>query len=100
MELYQAPEMYERVIHYDTEKEVQVRLVVSEFRGTEYLHLRKYYLDFTEEWKPSNEGVSMPLSFENSKELFAGLVEILSLAESKGILKEYFSDILDDMYQK
>lgn len=100
MELYQAPEMYERVIHYDTEKEIQVRLVVSEFRGTEYLHLRKYYLDFTEEWKPSNEGVSMPLSFENSKELFAGLVEILSLAESKGILKEYFSDILDDMYQK
>ena len=100
MELYQAPEMYERVIHYDNEKEIQVRLVVSEFRGTEYLHLRKYYLDFTEEWKPSNEGVSMPLSFENSKELFAGLVEILSLAESKGILKEYFSDILDDMYQK
>jgi len=100
MELYQAPEMYERVVHYDTEKEIQVRLVVSEFRGTEYLHLRKYYLDFTEEWKPSNEGVAMPLSFENSKELFAGLVEILSLAESKGILEEYFSDILDDMYQK
>lgn len=100
MELYQAPEMYERVVHYDTEKQIQVRLVVSEFRGTEYLHLRKYYLDFTEEWKPSNEGVAMPLSFENSKELFAGLVEILSLAESKGILEEYFSDILDDMYQK
>jgi len=100
MELYQAPEMYERVVHYDTEKEIQVRLVVSEFRGTEYLHLRKYYLDFTEEWKPSNEGVAMPLSFENSKELFAGLIEILSLAESKGILEEYFSDILDDMYQK
>jgi len=100
MELYQAPETYERVIHYDTEKQIQVRLVVSEFRGTEYLHLRKYYLDFTEEWKPSNEGVSMPLSFENSKELFSGLVEILSLAESKNILEEYFSDILDDMYQK
>ena len=100
MELYQAPETYERVIHYDTEKQIQVRLVVSEFRGTEYLHLRKYYLDFTEEWKPSNEGVFMPLSFENSKELFSGLVEILSLAESKNILEEYFSDILDDMYQK
>lgn len=100
MELYQAPETYERVIHYDEAKEVQVRLVVSEFRGIEYLHLRKYYLDFTEEWKPSNEGISMALSFENSKELFAGLVEILSLAESKGILEEYFSDILDDMYQK
>jgi len=100
MDLYQAPELYERTIHYDTDKEIQIRLTVSTFRGVEYLSLRKYYLDFTEEWKPSNEGVAMPLSFENSKELFAGLVEILSLAESKGILKEYFSDILDDMYQK
>ncbi len=26
MELYNAPEVYERIVHYDTEKEVQVRL--------------------------------------------------------------------------
>ena len=48
LQLHEAPETYERVIHYDEEKEVQVRLIVSSFRGIEYLHLRKYYLDFNE----------------------------------------------------
>jgi hypothetical protein len=98
MELYQASEIYERVIHYDEAKEIQVRLTINTFRGVEYLHLRKYYLDFTEEWKPSPEGIAMPLDFNNSRELFAGLIEILSLAESKAILEEHFKDILDDLY--
>ena len=61
MELYQAPEIYEKLIHYDEDKHIQVRLSIKEFRGIEYLHLRKYYQDFNEEWKPSNEGISMPL---------------------------------------
>jgi hypothetical protein len=100
MELYQAPEMYERVIHYDEEKEVQVRLIVSSFRGIEYLHLRKYYLDFNEEWKPTPEGVAMPLDFNNSRELFVGLTEILSLAESKEIIEEQFQDLIDNLYLK
>ena len=46
MELYQAPEIYEKVIHYDEAKEVQVRLSINAFRGIEYLHVRKYYMDF------------------------------------------------------
>ena len=100
MELHEAPEMYERVIHYDEEKEVQVRLIVSSFRGIEYLHLRKYYLDFNEEWKPTPEGVAMPLDFNNSRELFVGLTEILSLAESKEIIEEQFQDLIDNLYLK
>ena len=100
MELYNAPEVYERIVHYDTEKEVQIRLTINSFRGVEYLHLRKYYLDFTEEWKPSNEGIAMPLDFNNSRELFSGLVEILSLAESKDIIEEHFSDMIKDVYTK
>ena len=99
MELHEAPEAYSRVVHYDTEKEVQVRLTVNTFRGVEYLHLRKYYMDFDEEWKPTPEGVAMPLDFNNSRELFAGLVEILSLAESKSVIEEHFSDLLQDMYK-
>jgi len=98
MELYQAPEMYERVIHYDEEKQLQIRLTVSSFRGVEYLHLRKYYMDFNEEWKATPEGVAMQLDFNNSRELFAGLVEILSLAESKEILEEQFKEQLDNLY--
>ena len=100
LQLHEAPESYEKVIHYDEEKEVQVRLIVSSFRGIEYLHLRKYYLDFNEEWKPTPEGVAMPLDFNNSRELFVGLTEILSLAESKEIIEEQFQDLIDNLYLK
>lgn len=99
MELHEAPPLYERVIHYNEDKELQVRLTVSTFRGIEYLHLRKYYLDFNEEWKPSPEGVAMELDFDNSRELFAGLLEILSLAESKELIEEHFKDYIDEMYK-
>jgi len=99
MELYEAPSMYEKIVHYNEDKEIQVRLTVNTFRGIEYLHLRKYYLAFTEEWMPSPEGIAMELDFDNSRELFAGLVEILSLAESKEILEEHFKDFLDQIYK-
>ena len=100
MELHTAPPMYEKLIHYDEAKEIQIRLVVNSFYDKEYLHLRKYYLDFTEEWKPSNEGIAILLDINNSRELFTGLVEILSQAEAKDILEEHFKDLLDKMYAK
>ena len=99
MELHEAPEVYERVIHYDSEKGHQVRLTISTFRGVEYLGLRKYYLDFEEEWKPSKEGISMAIDFSNTRELFIGLTEILSLAESKEVIEEHFADLIKDIYK-
>ena len=99
MELHESPEIYEKVIHYDEAKELQIRLTVSSFRGIEYLHLRKYYLDFDEEWKPSPEGVAMQLDFNNSRELFSGLIEILSLAESREIIEEHFLDLIEGLYR-
>ena len=99
MELHTAPEAYSRIIHYDPLKETQVRLTINTFRGVEYLHLRKYYMDFDEEWKPTQEGIAMPIDFENSRELFSGLVEILSLAESKAIIEEHFSDLIQGRYK-
>ena len=93
-----APSIYERVIN-ETDTQ-QIRLVINTFRGVEYLSLRKYYLDFDEEWKPSKEGISMPLDFDNSRNLFEVLVEILSLAESKDIIEEHFSDLIKDLYIK
>ncbi len=91
-----TPSIYERVIHEGTTE--QVRLVINTFRGVEYLSLRKYYLDFDEEWLPSKEGITIPVDIENVQELFRGLVEILSLAESKSILEEEFKEILDEIY--
>jgi|TARA_Y100000389_G_C17373430_1_gene470302 hypothetical protein len=100
MELYASPEVYEKVVHYDEDKEVQIRLTVSAFRGIEYLHLRKYYLSFEEEWCPTPDGIAFPIDFSNTRELFCGLVEILSLAESKEIIEEHFSDLIQDIYTK
>lgn len=91
--------LYERIIHEESEKQYQVRLTINEFRGIEYLHIRRYYMDFFGEWKPSNEGIAIELGIENSKELFQGLVEILSLAEAKHILEEHFSETLKYLYQ-
>jgi hypothetical protein len=90
-------EIYSRIIH-ETE-DYQVRLTINRFRGTEYLHVRKYFLDFSEEWMPSKDGVAMPLDLSNSKELFIGLVEILSLAESKDVILSNFKELLQDIYQ-
>ena len=91
-----APSIYERVINEKDNQ--QIRLVINTFRGIEYLSLRKYYLDFNEEWLPSKEGITMPVDLENVQELFTGLVEILSLAESKSILESEFKEILDEIY--
>ena len=95
IELHEAPALYEKLIHYNEDRHEKIYLTVNTFREVEYLSLRKYYQDFDEEWKPSKEGVTMPLDFTNSKELFAGLVEIISLAEAKGLLEEHLGEILN-----
>lgn len=85
--------MYERVIYED--ETFQWRVTVNEFRNVEYFHLRKYILDFDETWIPIKEGVSFPLDLNNVKELFIALLEILSMAESKQAIQEYFSDLIN-----
>ena len=99
IQLYEEPSVYEHTIHYDEEKQTQIRVTVNTFRGTEYISLRKYYQDFDEEWKPSKEGVTMPIDFTNSKNLFEALVEIISLAEAKDVLETHFKEVLDNIYR-
>ena len=91
-----APSIYEKVIQ-ETETE-QVRLVINTFRDIEYLSIRKYYLDFEEEWKPSKDGITMPIDFNNTRNLLAGMLEIVSLAESKDIIEQEFKTVLDQIY--
>lgn len=93
-------EVYSKVIHeYDNGME-QIRLCVSQFKDKEYLNIRKYYLDFNEEWKPTPTGISFPLTIEGTRELFVSASEIISLAESKDIIKEHFIEIINTIYQK
>ena len=99
MEVYDSPNIYERVVHYDPVKESQIRLTLNEFRGVEYMHLRKYYQDFDEQWKPTKDGIAMAIDLSNIKELFTGLVEVLSLAEGRDIILEHFSELMNTVYQ-
>ena len=99
IQIHEPAPLYEHIIHYDEEKQVQVRVSVNTFKGVEDLHLRKDYMDFFEEWKPTPEGIAMPIDFNNSRELFRALTEILSLAESREIIEENFQDLVDNLYK-
>ena len=99
IELHEAPPIYEKEIHYNEDRHEKIFLTVNTFTGIEYLSIRKYYQDFDEEWKPSREGITMAIDFNNSKSLFEGLVEIISLAEAKDVLETHFKDTLDEIYQ-
>lgn len=90
---------YSRLIRYDEAKDIQVRLAISNFRDVDYLSLRKYYRDYEGEWAPSKEGITIPLELDSSKELFVGLLEILSLSESRQAILETFKELLDGVYQ-
>ena len=91
-----APSIYEKIIQ-ETEFE-QVRLVINTFRDVEYLSIRKYYLDFEEEWKPSKDGITIPIDFSNTRNLLAGMLEIVSLAESKEMIESEFKELIDQIY--
>ena len=74
MKIYEAPEVYQKIISEKASGDEQVRLTINEFKGVEYIHLRKYYLDFDGDFKPTKDGVAMPLTFDYSRLLFEFLV--------------------------
>ena len=91
-------EVYSNVILSEPYR--QIRLTINEFNDIEYLHLREYYLSFEEEWLPTNKGISIPLEIDTSRKLFISMSEILSLAESRQVLEEFFGETIKDLYQK
>lgn len=87
--------LYEKIIHENEEKGFQLRLVINEFKGIEYLHIRKYFLSFDEGFQPTKEGISMPLSISNSYSLLCGLLEICSKLEDTEAISYHFSELLE-----
>lgn len=87
---------YSKVIFENMEKGLQLRLTVSDFRNVEYVHLRKYFLNYEGEWIPSKEGATMPYSISNSFALLDGLLEIVSNSEQKDVLITYLKDKLNE----
>lgn len=66
----------------------QIRLTVNEFRGIQYLHLRKYYLDFDEEWHPTPKGIAIPITISNIVNLFNALTKLLAQSDVLHIILE------------
>lgn len=82
-------EFYEKVIHQNDDKFFQIKLVVGEFRGKQYVHIRKHFLSYENEYIPSREGVSMEASIDNILSLLDGLAEIASKSEIAHILEKH-----------
>lgn len=84
--------LYEKIISENLEKGSQLRLVLNEFRGIQYLHLRKYFLSYDEGFVPTKEGASMPATIAGVYALLDGLIEICSKEESIDSITEHFQE--------
>ena len=91
-------EIYHKVLSEDEYR--QVRLCVSEYKDVEYLSLREYYQSFEGEWMPGKKGITIPLTIDLAMNLFTGVSEVLSLAESRQVIEDLFGDIIRDTYTK
>ena len=98
--LYNAPAVYEREIHYNKDNHEKTFVMVNTFRWEEYIHIRKYYKDFDEEWKPTKDGIEIKMDFDKTRGLFDAVVEILSISEVKDVLSTHFKENLDNIYKK
>ena len=87
-----ADELYEKLVYQNDDKFYQLRLVVNEFKGKQYIHIRKYFLTYEGEYQASKEGISMEASISNIFSLLDGLMEIVSKEESVSLIDEYFSN--------
>ena len=87
--------LYEKVIYNNEAKFYELRLTVSEFRGIQYVNVRKYFLSYEGEYIPSKEGVSMEASMTNVLNLLDGLMELCSIEESKDMINKHFGDRLN-----
>jgi hypothetical protein len=89
--------LFEKIIHENEAKAFQLRLVLNEFRGVEYLHLRKYFLSFEDGYVPTKEGASMEASIHNIYSLLDGLLELVASAEGIDGIEEHFSSKISDL---
>ena len=93
----ESPTLYEKTIYENETKAYQLRLVVNEFRGVQYIHLRKYFLSYEGEYLASKEGVSMEAGISNIYSLLDGLLEIVSHEEAIEAVSTYFSNKIIDL---
>lgn len=71
----------DEVIYENREKDLQIRLTVSEFRGNFYMGLRKWVIDIDDSWMPTKQGFTFPYNLTTTSAFFGALASILSKAE-------------------
>ena len=86
------PELYEKLVYDNQDKFYQLRLVVNEFRGKQYVHVRKYFQTYEGDYQASREGISMEASMGNILSLLDGLLEIVSKEEGIAAITEHFGN--------
>jgi len=91
----EEPELYEKLIYDNEDKYYQLRLVVNEFRGKQYVHIRKYFQTYEGDYQASREGISMEASISNILSLLDGLMEIVSKEEASQIVAKHFSEFIE-----
>jgi hypothetical protein len=89
--------LYEKLIYENEVKFYQLRLTVSEFRGIQYVNVRKYFLSYEGDYVPSKEGISMEASMTNVLNLLDGLMELCSKEESKDLITKHFGERISDL---
>lgn len=87
---------YNKLIEENMEKGFQVRLVINEFRDTQYIQLRKYFLTYEGDWQASREGISIPASLENIFAIIDGMLDICAKAEGEDIIKHYYNKVINN----
>lgn len=89
--------LYEKLIYNNEAKFYELRLTVSEFRGIQYVNVRKYFLSYEGDYVPSKEGISMEASMTNVLNLLDGLMELCSKEESKAMITKHFGERISDL---
>jgi Transcriptional Coactivator p15 (PC4) len=87
--------LYEKIISENEEKGTQLRLVVSEFREVQYVHLRKYFLSYEGDFVPTKEGASFPATIQSIYALLDGLIEICSKEENIDAITKHFAERIE-----
>lgn len=89
--------LYEKLIYDNQDKFYQLRLVANEFKGKQYIHVRKYFQTYEGEYQASREGISMEASITNILTLLDGLIDLVSKEEAISVINAYFKDKLSDL---
>lgn len=85
-------EFYQKLVYDNQDKFYQLRLVVNEFRGKQYVHIRKYFQTYEGDYQASREGISMEASIGNILSLLDGLMEIVSKEEAAEMVAKHFGN--------